>query len=251
MHEKAPLLSAKKREKLGTRYCDRIRKSGGLPAVVYGHGSQPIPVYVDAHNAVSHITAGEKVFRMELADGTDGFKDQIVLLKELQFDYLGTNPVHADFARVDLNERIKTRVPVHLVGEAQGLKQAGAILRHPPNEVEIQCRVVDLPNFVEVRIDTRDVGHAITAADLKLAGDVKMLTDKHAILAQIVIQQEIVVGEAETTEGEATEPEVITAKKVEGEEGAAAAPGAKPAPGAKGAAPAAGAKPAAGAPAAG
>src|SRR5262245_53092122 len=177
MHEKAPLLSAKKREKLGTRYCERIRKSGGLPAVVYGHGSQPIPVYVDAHNAVSHITAGEKVFRMELADGADGFKDQTVLLQQLQLAYPGTSPVHADFARVDLNERIRTRVPVPLIGEATGLKQAGAILMHPTNEVEIECRVVDLPDFVEVRIDSLDVGHAITAADLKLAGDVKMLTD--------------------------------------------------------------------------
>jgi large subunit ribosomal protein L25 len=252
MHEKAPLLSAKKRERLGTRYCDRIRKSGGLPAVVYGHGSQPVPILLNAHEAVSHITAGEKVFRMELVDGADGFKDQIVLLKELQFDYLGTNPVHADFARVDLSERVKTRVLVHLVGEAKGLKQAGAILMHPQTEVEIECRVMDLPDFVEVRIDELDVGHAITAADLKLAADVKMITDKHAILAQIVIQQEIVVGEATAAEGEAGEPEVITAKKpAEGEAGAAAAPGAKPAAGAKGAAPAAGAKPAAGAPAAG
>src|SRR5690242_19023113 len=125
MHEKAPLLSAKKRERLGTRYCERIRKSGGLPAVVYGHGAQPIPVYVEAHNALAHIHAGEKVFRMDLADVQDGFKDQIVLLKELQFDYLGTNPVHVDFARVDLNERVRTRVPIHLVGEATGLKQAG------------------------------------------------------------------------------------------------------------------------------
>jgi large subunit ribosomal protein L25 len=247
MHEKAPLLSAKKREKLGTRYCDRLRKSGGLPAVVYGHGAQPVPVYVDARDAVSHFVAGEKVFRMDLADGQDGFKDQIVLLKELQFDYLGTNPVHADFARVDLNERVKTRVPVHLIGEAKGLKQAGAILMHPTNEVEIECRVMDLPDFLEVRIDELDVGHAITAADLKLGTDMRMVTDRHAILAQIVIQQEIVIGEAAATEGESTEPEVITAKKPE--EGEAAAAGAKPAAGGKPAAgaPAAGAKPAAGA----
>ncbi len=256
MHEKAPLLTAKKRERLGTRYCDRIRKSGGLPAVVYGHGATPVPVSLVAREAVSHIIAGEKIFRMEL-DGTDGFKDQIVLLKELQFDYLGTNPVHADFARVDLNERVKTRVAIHLVGEAKGLKQAGAILMHPTTEVEIECRVMDLPDFVELRIDELDVGHAITAADVKLAADVKMITDKHSLLAQIVIQAEIVVGEATAADGTAAEPEVITAKKpAEGEAGAAAAPGAKPAAGgkpaagaapAKGAAPAAGGKPAAGA----
>jgi large subunit ribosomal protein L25 len=253
MHEKSPLLTAKKRERLGSRYCQRIRQTGGLPAVVYGHGEQPIPVFVEARETLRHINAGEKVFRMELENG---FKDQIVLLKELQFDYLGTNIVHADFARVDLNERVKTRVPVHLVGEAKGLKQAGAILMHPTAELEVECRVVDLPDFIECNVAELDVGHAITAADVKLPkDDMKLLTDKHAMVAQIVIQAEVVTAEATTVAG-AAEPEVLTAKKPEeGAAGAAkdakggAAAGAKPAAGAKDAKPAAGgaaAKPAAG-----
>ena len=66
MHEKAPLLSAKKRDRLGSRYSKRIRDVGGLPAIVYGHGSQPIPVYLTARETLPHIIAGEKVFRMEL-----------------------------------------------------------------------------------------------------------------------------------------------------------------------------------------
>ncbi|CAG0948144.1 50S ribosomal protein L25 [Phycisphaerales bacterium] len=258
MHEKSPVINVKKRERLGTRYCDRIRKAGGLPAIVYGHGEQPVPVYVpEARDTVRKITAGEKVFRMSLEGG---FSEQVVLIKELQFDYLGTNIVHADFARVDLNERVRAKVPVHLIGEAVGLKQVGAILMHPTSEVEVECRVADLPDFVEVRIDELDVGHAITVAEIKLPGtDMKMLTDKHWMVAQIVIQQEIKVGEETAAVAGPAEPEVITAKKpAEGEEGAAAAPGAKgaapaagakgaaPAAGAKGAAPAAGAKPAAG-----
>lgn len=252
MHEKSPLISVKKREKLGTRYCDRIRKAGGLPAIVYGHGEQPVPVFLpEARDTVRKITAGEKVFRMSLEGG---FNEQIVLLKELQFDYLGTNIVHADFARVDLNERVRAKVPVHLIGEAVGLKQVGAILMHPTNEVEVECRVMDLPDFVEVRIDALDVGHAITVGEIKLANpDIKILTDKNWMVAQIVIQQEIKVGEETAAAAGPAEPEVITAKKpAEGEEGAAAAgaKGAAPAAGAKGAAPAAGAKGAA-APAAG
>jgi large subunit ribosomal protein L25 len=246
MHEKAPILTAKKRERLGSRYCQRIRKQGGLPAIVYGHGAQPIPVFLDFRATVPHITAGEKVFRMELQDGKEGFKDQIVLLKELQFDYLGTNIVHADFARVDLNERVKTRVPIHLIGEAKGLKTAGAILMHPTAELEVECRVVDLPDFVEVRVDDLDVGHGITAADVKLPkDDMKLLTDKHAMVAQIVVQAEVVTAEAATVGG-AAEPEVLTAKKPE--EGAAGKDAKAPA--GKDAKPAAGAakdaKPAAG-----
>ena len=98
-----------------------------------------------------------------------------------------------------------------------------------------------------VRIDELDVGHAITAGDVKLpSASMKILTDSHAMIAQIVIQQEIKVAEAAPVEG-AAGPEVITAKKPEGEEGAAAKPGAAPAKDAKAAAPAAkDAKPAAG-----
>lgn len=258
MHEKSHIVNVKKRERVGTRYCERIRKAGGLPAIVYGHGEAPVPVFVpECRDTVRKINAGEKVFRMNLEGG---FTEQVVLLKDLQFDHLGTAIVHADFARVDLNERVKAKVPVHLIGDAIGLKQVGAILMHPTSEVEVECRVADLPDYLEVRIDELDVGHAITAKDIKLpTADMKMVTDTHAMVAQIVIQQEIKVAEETTAVAGAAEPEVITAKKpAEGEEGAAAAgdkkgaapaagaKGAAPAAGAKGAAPAAGAKPAAG-----
>lgn len=248
MHEKAPVLTAKTRERLGSRYSNRVRQQGGLPAILYGHGKDPLPITLDGRDALAHIKAGEKVFRLDFPGTKQADEMQIVLLKDLQFDYLGTNIVHADLARVDLNERVATRVPIHLVGEAIGLKQAGAILMHPTNEIVIECAVKDLPEYIEVSVTDLDVGHAVTAANVKLPSDtMKMLTDKHAILAQIVIQQEIVVAEAAAVPAEGAQPEVITAKKVEGEEGAAAAPGAKPAAGAKPAVGAAGAKPAAGA----
>lgn len=259
MHEKAHVVNVKKRERLGTRYCERIRKAGGLPAIVYGHGEAPIPVYLaESKDAVRKIIGGEKVFRMNLEGG---FSEQVVLLKDLQFDYLGSNIVHADFARVDLNELVKAKVPVHLIGEAKGLKTTGAIMMHPISEVEVECRVADLPDFVEVRIDELDVGHAITAGEIKLpTADMKMLTDPHALVAQIIIQLEIKVGEEAAAATGGAEPEVITAKKVDGEDAkpaaggkdakGGAAKGAAPAKDAKGAAPAkdakGGAKPAGG-----
>lgn len=249
MHEKSPLLKAENRVKQGTRYCNRLRAKGMLPAVVYGRGREPLAITLDMRDAVSHIAKGEKVFRLDFPGTAAKDEGQTVLLKELQFDYLGTNIVHADFARVSLTDRVKAKVPLHLVGEAIGLKQAGAILMHPTNEIEIECVLKDLPDFLEVQIASLDVDHSISAGEVKLPDpSMKLITDKHAIVAQIVIQQEIVVAEATAATTEGASPEVITAKKPEGEEAAA---GAKPAAGGKDAkAPAAGgkdaAKPAAG-----
>ncbi len=235
MHEKSPVLTAKLRNRVGTRYSNRVRAAGGMPVVVYGKGEQPIPASLDSREFLAHVHKGEKIFRLNL-DGK--LKEQMVLLTGVQFDWSGHTPVHADLARVALTDRVKTRVPLHLVGEATGLKQAGAILLHPTNELEIECVVTEIPEFIEVQINELDVGHSITVGDVKVGPSYKVLTDKNHIVAQVIIQAEIVVAEATTAVAGAAEPEVTTAKKAEGDAAA-------PAAGAKGAAPAKDAKAAA------
>ena len=245
MHEKSPVLTAKIRDRVGTRYSNRVRAAGGMPLVVYGKGEQPLPVSVDAHEFLAHINKGEKIFRVNL-DGK--MNEQMVLLTGVQFDWSGHNPVHADLARVNPTDRVKTRVALHLVGEATGLKQAGAILLHPTNELIIECVVTEIPDFIEVSIDSLDVGHSIVVGDVKVNPSFKVLTDKNHIVANVIIQAEIVVAEATTAVAGAAEPEVLTAKKLADGETAPAAGGAKPAAGgakdAKAAAPAKGAAPA-------
>ncbi|MBY0260834.1 MAG: 50S ribosomal protein L25, partial [Phycisphaerales bacterium] len=188
MHEKSPLLKATNRERLGSRYSQRARKQGKLPAIVYGHGKEPHPIVLEAREALSFFHKGEKVFRLDFPGTTGADEKQMVLLKDVQFDYLGTNIVHADFARVDLNDRVHTKVHVTLVGEPIGMKQAGAILMHPVTELEIECRVIDLPDGVEVNIAALDMGQTITADKVKLPkDDMKLITDSHAVVAQIVL----------------------------------------------------------------
>ena len=242
MHEKSPVLTAKKRDRVGSRYSSRIRQQGGLPAIVYGHKEEPVPVSLDAHEALTHISKGEKVFRLQM-DGAAG-EPETVLLKDLQFDYLGSRIVHADFARVSLTDRVTVKVPVHLIGEAKGLKTAGAILMHPTSDIEIECVVTEIPEFIEVQIENVDVDETITAGEITLPSpSMKLKTDSHAILAQVMVQAEAAAtAEAATVEaGAAASPEVLTAKKAEE---AGAAKGAA-APGAKGGAGAAEKKPAA------
>lgn len=209
MHENAPVLKATRRERVGSRYAQRIRSAGGLPVVLYGHGEEPTAAYVNAKEAISHFSKGEKVFQIEL----DG-KSQTVLLKDLQFDYLGTNVVHADMARVDLNQRVHTRVPIHLVGEAIGLKTAGAILTHPTGELDIECRVVEIPDFIEVTVTDLEVGGLIHARDVALPEGFKLLTDGDSIVAAVSVAAEQATGEAAPAEGAAgAGPEVQSEKK--------------------------------------
>ena len=213
MHEKSPILTATIRPKIGSRYAQRTRKQGGLPAVMYGHGQDPVSLTLDAREALRYIHKGEKVFQVEIEGEAE---KQLVLLKAVQFDYLGTNIVHADLARASLKDRVHSRVPIHLVGEAIGLKVAGAVLIHPVNEVEIECPLESLPDYVEVDVTALDEEHPITASKVPLPEGAKLLSDKHGIVAQIVVQKEV---EEPTAEAGAvatqSAPEVITAKKEE------------------------------------
>lgn len=241
MKGKHPTLKAQNRDKLGTRYAQRDRQAGLLPANLYGHGVAPVAINLHAKEAISFFEAGEKVFKLDFPGDKHKDENQMVLLKELQFDYLGDSIVHADLARVSATERVRTRVHVDLKGEAKGLKSAGAILMHPTSELEIECRVVDLPDSIVVDISDLELDGMVTASQVKLpSADMKLITDGHAIVAQIVEAKEEVVAEAAVVGAEAAQPEVIGEKERAEKAAAAGTAGDK-----KGAAPAAGAKAAA------
>ncbi len=212
MHEDAPILKAKTRERTGTRYSKRVRDAGGMPAIVYGHGEKPAPVVMEAHELNRMIHDGEKIFRMEL----DGSGPETVLLKDVQFDYLGTDIVHCDFARVDLNERMTVSVSLKFRGQAPGMKHAGAVMMHPHEEIELECTLSNLPDEIEVDMSGLDVHDTITAADVKLPLEtMKLMSDPDMVVAQIIIQAQ--EEEDTTSEGgevsDAAEPEVISEKK--------------------------------------
>lgn len=211
MHEQAPVLHAVKRDRIGSRYSKRLRDQGKLPAVVYGHKEEPLAVALDAKETLRLIHKGEKVYRLEI----EGGGSETVLLRDLQYDYLGTNIVHCDLSRVDLNERVRTRVPIHLIGEAKGLKKAGATLMHAVTDIEIECLVSNLPDFIEVDISGLDVGDSIHAKDVALPKPTMvLLTDPHAEVAHIIWHAGAGDGgdEASSASGQSA-PEVITAKK--------------------------------------
>lgn len=211
----APTLEASPRQRTGSRYAQRLRASGQLPAILYGHGETPEPLTMPAKTTLEHIHKGEKFFRLKM-NGSE----QFILLREVQFDHLGTNIVHADFSRVDANERVRVTIPIRRVGEAEGLKTAGAVLMHPVNEIEIECLVTNMPEAIEVDISSLKVGGTITASDVQLPlSSMKLLSDPAGVIAHIVAHShEQLSAEAQTVSGESpAQPEVIRARKEEDE----------------------------------
>ena len=215
MSDTTTALSAQKRERTGSRYSQRVRQGGGLPGVLYGHKEEPVSITLDAHTAIGYISKGEKVFHMEL----DGNK-QYVLLKDIGYDYLGTNIIHVDFARVDMDERVDTKARLKFVGDAEGLKTTGAIMMHPLTELQLNCTVTNLPDDIIVDVTDMEIGDVLHASDVTLPKDTMILrTDPGAIIAQIImkaIQEE--EGEATEVAADGAEPEVIAEKKEETEE---------------------------------
>lgn len=220
MHENAPTLQAVKREKTGSRYSRRIREQGSLPAIMYGHKQEPVPLALDMRTTINHINAGERVFTLEV----EGADPQLVLLKAIQFDYLGTNIVHADLTRVDLDERVRTRIPIVCIGSAVGLHTAGTLLMHPNNEVEVECMLSAMVASIEVDISALEAGEAITAGEVKLPEGTDLLSEPKAVIVRVAIKSkameaaeaaEDAAGEEAVVDGATGDPEVLTEKKDE------------------------------------
>lgn len=215
---KIPSIQVQKRDKLGSRYAARLRQGGRLPAVIYGHGQEPLHVSLDRKELVDLLHT-----RARLLEAQVDTQKQPVLVKEVQWDHLGTDLIHLDLTRVDLTEKVTVKVPLQFAGDAEGLKEEGAILERPVTELEVECVVTEIPDQIKVDVSALKVGDALTVKDIKLPEGVVSKLDPETVVATISIVQEEVVEVVPTAEG-AAEPEIIGKKAgEEGAEGAAPA----------------------------
>jgi ribosomal protein bL25 (Ctc-form) len=117
-------VTVKPRSELGSRANKRLRDSGFIPGVIYGHKEAVVPVTLPKKEVVNHLHHGTHLFDLSL----DG-KNEKVLVKEVQYDHLGMEVLHVDFARVSLDERVEVTVPLELKGEPKG-EADGGVLQH-------------------------------------------------------------------------------------------------------------------------
>jgi large subunit ribosomal protein L25 len=207
-------VTAKPRSELGSRANKRLRDAGFIPGVIYGHKEAVVPVTLPKKEVVNHLNHGAHLFDLAI----DG-KSEKVLVKEVQYDHLGLEVLHVDFARVSLDERVEVTVPLELKGTPKG-EADGGVLQQVVQELEIECLVTEIPHSIIHNVSEMALNDVLHISDLKLPPGAKAMQDPDLIVA--TVKEIVEEAPAEPAEG-AAEPEVIGRKPEEGEavEGAA------------------------------
>jgi len=217
-------VEAEPREDFGKGAARRLRRAGRIPAVVYGGGGPAIPVTVDPCRiaAILHSESGHNaIFTLDIR----GKAPARVMLRDWQMDPVAGGLLHVDMVRVARDTKLKVKVPVHVTGEAKGVKVQGGIFEFILREVEVECLPDDIPDFVSMDVTELTIGRNLRVADLPLGPKVRVLTDASRVVAHVVALKAVEEKPAEVVEVAPAEPEVIRRGKAEeaveaGEEGA-------------------------------
>lgn len=206
----------------GSARAGRLRRQGLLPAVVYGSGKPGRSIQLNLHDFEQTLRghAGENIL-MDLE--IEGDKTLKVLLKEIQHHPVSGKMTHADFNEISMTEKLRVELPIRLVGEPTGVSQQGGVLEYLIRQLAVECLPTDIVEHVDLDVSALNIGQSLTVADIKLdPARYTILTAKDVAVATVAApraEEEVAPAAAAAGEG-AAEPEVITAKKEEGEEGA-------------------------------
>ena len=210
----------------------RVRRSGKVPAVLYGAGQGTLTLALDPRQVsrILHSQTGHNTIFDLALNGGERTKAMIV---DWQYEPIKGSLLHIDVKRIAMHEKLHVNVPIVLKGEAAGVKQQGGILEQITREVEVECLPDDIPTAIEADVSELVFGKVMRIADLKRSDKVKFLSDPNQPVAHIISVKEEVAPTPEAVAAEAAaapaEPEVIKKGKQETEEeGAEAAPAEKP-----------------------
>lgn len=210
-----PTLKAEQRKAAGSRAAKRLRRSGKLPAIVYGQETDPEAVTLDYHEVELQIHHGTHVVNLDI-----GGNIQSCLLKEAQYDHLGMKLVHLDLTRMNLTDRVTVHVAIEFKGTAKGVADGG-VLNLNLSELEIECPATSIPDVIKIDVSDMDMDHVMYVKDLKMAEGVVVTTDPETVVATVrepavMVEEVDEAAEAAAAEG-GSEPEVITKGKGEEE----------------------------------
>lgn len=204
-------LKVEKRDIFGKKL-KAFRKTGMLPGNIYGKDlkSTAVQVALKDFQAIYDVVGSSGVVYVEL----DG-KEHPVLIHALAYDYVHDLALHADFFQVNLKEKVKTMVPLHVVGEAKAVTEKLGMLMQPVSEIEVEALPTDLPEALEIDVtELAEVGQHVKVSDIKKPANVEVLTDPEQVVASVA---ELVSAEAEEDAAEEA-----AAAEAAGEEGAEA-----------------------------
>jgi large subunit ribosomal protein L25 len=217
------VVSAKTRADRGKNAAKRLRREGLVPGVVYGGKGENVAVAVDpkALQRVLRSEAGRNsILKLDIANA--GSTNAI--LKSWQVDPIKEKFLHADFFRIAMDVAIRVTVPIHVTGEARGVKVDAGILELVMREIEVECLPGDIPERIDVDVTDLGINGALRISDVAAPVKVKILEDADQVVVHVVsVKEEVAAapGAAAPVEGEAAaapaEPEVLKKGKKEEE----------------------------------
>jgi len=195
----------------GTRVSRRLRAKGQIPAIIYGHKQTPVPISVPKEAVLEMFKRST-----HLAELVIGSTSETVLVRDIQWDHLGKEVIHLDFARVSAEESIETEVHLEMRGYVPGAT-AGGVLEVLVHSLTVVCRANAIPDSIRVDVTTLQIGQAIHVRDLVLPEGVTVQADPEQLVVHLVARAAVTEPTAEGAEG-AVQPEVIKPERKEKEE---------------------------------
>ena len=211
-------LNASARADTGKGVARKLRQTGRIPGIIYGHAREPQPLSIntrDFERLLEHISAESTVIELSI----DG-RPSRTLIREIQRHPFRREFLHVDFQELVAGETVTVYIPLVVVGISIGVRQDGGVLDQTLRELEIEVDPVNMPDHINVDVTNVNIGESIHVRDLTLPPGVTPLTDIDAAIVVCAAPRAVVeatpVAPVEGAEGAApAEPEVIRAKKPE------------------------------------
>ncbi|WP_372722095.1 50S ribosomal protein L25 [Novipirellula sp.] len=194
------VLQVEKRERTGSAATRRLRQSGRIPAVLYGHGEATESLSVPSDEVKALLRHHGKT--VELA----GAIKETAMVCAMQWDPLGIEVLHLDLMRVNLSEKVDVTVSIHVHGDPVGVREGGILLENH-HEVEIRCSAGDIPENIGLNVSDLHLGQSLTAGDLELPAGVELVTPADTVVAHVE-EPRAMKAEDDSAES-ASEPDVI------------------------------------------
>lgn len=203
-------LKAEKRTTKGSKAARKLRETGQIPAILYGHKEDNIMLSLKDTDFMRLLQTRTRMIWLAFEN-----KKESALIKDVQHDNLSDGIIHVDFSRINLDERIKLRVFIEVYGDPIGVKEGG-VLTHALKEVEIECLPAIIPEKIKVNISSLGLGKALHVRELPQMEGIRYLPDAETVVVSV---HQLTAEKAVSEEEMLVEPVVITKKPKEGEEG--------------------------------
>lgn len=176
-------LKAETRSETGKKIAKKLRKEGRIPAIYYGEGEESIPISLAVNDIKAILKSGSgenTVLRIHREAA-----QMDAMLKEVQYDYLSDNIIHADLIHIDLNKPVIVNIPMVITGEPVGVKVDGGFFEFVTREVKIKCLPTKIPKEFVIEVSDLHIGHSIKASDIKIDEEMKLMTDPHVVICAV------------------------------------------------------------------